>query len=177
MDHPNAKTGRWSKHMPTRLLARFKEGLDDPDLIAVRPEIALLDTRIADILEQVNNSESGELWKRLKEALREYDHAKNDGDRAEAFGRMRWLINEGHQEYMNWMDIRHTIEDRRRLVETERQRLKDLHQMIDAKQALLLIGAIGNIIRENVSDTDTLRRITRSIEKLYDSQPRGNTQS
>ena len=167
------QTGRWSKHVPTRLAARVAESEADPNLISLRSEIALLDGRIAELLEQVDNSEAGELWKRCKEAMREYDQAKSPESQYEALGSLRFYINEGYKDYMSWMDIRHTIEDRRRLADSERQRLKDMQAMIDAKSVTVLIGQIGLIIRDHVTDRDTLRKIAASIGALTPSDAQG----
>lgn len=163
---PTFATGRWSRHVPTRLAARVAESEADPNLISLRSEIALLDGRIAELLEQVDNSEAGELWKRCKEAMRELDKAKDDGSRYEAISNLRFLIGEGYKDYMSWMEIRHSIEDRRRLADSERQRLKDLQAMIDAKSVTILIGQIGLIIRDHVTDKNTLRKIAAAIASL-----------
>lgn len=161
--------GRYSKHIPTRLAAKYVESAQDPDLIALRDELALVDTRIADLLEQVSNSEAGELWKRCRDAMREYDRAAVPEEKQEALSTLRFLIREGYQEYMAWIEIRETIEQRRKLADTERQRLKDLQATIDARSAMLLVQNIVRIIRENVDDKETTRRISREIGRLTGS--------
>lgn len=162
--------GRYSKHLPTRLAGSYHEAKNDPDLLNLRSEIGLLDSRTQDVLGCVSNGEAGELWKRLKEALREYDKAKQD-DKAEAFGHMRWLINEGWQEWMNWMEIRHIIQERRSLVDSERTRLKDMQQMLSAERANLLLGAIVDVIKRNVTDRRTLAAIATDLRGIVSRAP------
>lgn len=161
--------GRYSKHLPTRLAASYAEAQNDPDLLNLRSEISLLDSRAADVLSGVSNGESGELWKRLKEALRAYDKAKPD-EKGEAFGTIRWLINEGYQEWMSWMEIRHIIQERRSLVDSERGRLKDMQQMISAERANILLGAIVNVIKRNVTDRGTLAAIASDLRDIVNTR-------
>lgn len=166
---PTFVTGRYSKHIPTRLAAKYHESQSDPDLLNLRSEIALLDSRMADVLEAVSNGEAGELWKRLKEALAEYDKCRGknaEAERHDAFNQIRWLVNEGYQEYMSWMEIRTIAEDRRRLVDSERSRLKDMQQMITSERAALLIGALTASIRKHVTDRDALAAIAADLRAL-----------
>lgn len=50
-DHPNFKTGRYSKALPHRLLRSYEKGLDHPALISMRDEVALLDLKILERVE------------------------------------------------------------------------------------------------------------------------------
>lgn len=58
------------------------------------------------------------------------------------------------------------IEQRRRLVETERKRLVDMQQMITTEQAMLLVGALLGIIRARVNDRDILAAIQSDVNGL-----------
>ena len=50
---PRFTTGRWSAVLPTRLAARYQAAQADPALLAARDEVALVDARIAEVLEPV----------------------------------------------------------------------------------------------------------------------------
>jgi hypothetical protein len=52
---PTFKHGRYSKHLPTRLAARYAEALSDPQLLELRDEIALVGTRQTELLEQLDS--------------------------------------------------------------------------------------------------------------------------
>lgn len=159
------RTGRYSKHLPARLANSYQEAISDPELLSVREDVALLDSRLQDVLSSASNGEAGELWKSLKEALREHDRAKPD-ERAEAFGKIRWLINEGYQEWQSWMEIRHILQERKQLVEREEKRLVAMQQMITAERAMLLVAAIEDIVIKHVEDSDARNRIATAIEQL-----------
>src|SRR5215218_3772126 len=56
-DHGRFKHGRYSKSVPDRLAERFREALADADRHELRDEIALAETKIADLLAQIGESE------------------------------------------------------------------------------------------------------------------------
>src|SRR4051794_20502728 len=59
---PTLRTGRYSKDIPTRMAARYQEAQADPELLMLRDEIALLDSRLSDVLSRVDSGESGAVW-------------------------------------------------------------------------------------------------------------------
>lgn len=52
--HPNTKTGRYSKDIPTRLAAGYQQALSDPDLLQLNDEIRLTDSLITDLMDRFN---------------------------------------------------------------------------------------------------------------------------
>jgi hypothetical protein len=174
---PHFTTGRYSKHMPTRMAAKYEESLKDVDILSLRHEIALLDSQMADVLESANNSEAGELWKRLKEAMREYDAAagKKDPDsaRADAFGRMRWIVNEGYQDWMARIEARNIIQSRVATVSSERQRVEKLMEFAESAMAASILGALYHCVEKHVTDRDTLTAIGRELRFITARQAGG----
>ena len=55
---PGFKTGRYSKYLPARLAGRYEEAASDPELLALKDDIALLDTRIAQTVSALDTGES-----------------------------------------------------------------------------------------------------------------------
>jgi hypothetical protein len=169
---PSLVHGRYSKHLPTRILASFSESVADPDILVQVPGIALLDARLNDVLESASNGESGELWKRLKEGLRVYDkHAQSlakdaEFQKAEALANLRWLINEGYAEWQTWMEIRHVLDDRRKLVDSEMKRVVSAQQMITATDAYVMMGMVADVINRYVTDRPTLTSISAELVAL-----------
>ena len=141
---PNIRTGRYSKHLPARLAERYEAALTDPDLLALRDEIALTDADISRILEHLDTE------------------MPDDPD-----DRLIWLEqNEANRDRMQSL-----IEQRRRLVETERKRLVDLQQMMTAEQAMVLLATVESIVRKHV-DRNTMAAISADIARLVAHQPR-----
>jgi hypothetical protein len=51
---PALRHGRYSKYLPVHLADKYQESLNDADLLALRDEIALIDSRVLEILSNGN---------------------------------------------------------------------------------------------------------------------------
>lgn len=76
------------------------------------------------------------------------------------------LIVTGIDTKEAWDMIQALIEQRRKLVESERKWYIENQQVITAEKALILIAAIAEIIKTNVSDTKTRQTIIENINRL-----------
>lgn len=70
-----------------------------------------------------------------------------------------------------WAAVFEAIEQRRRLVESEARRMRELSLYISAESAMLLISAIADIVRQHVHDKQALGAISGDIEKLITIEP------
>jgi len=150
---PHYKTGRYSKYLPTRLLARYQEAKADPDLLELRSEIALTDARISELVARVDTGESGALWGRLAGLTDKADQARYRGDTAALASVLNVLfqaIRAGAQDWETWAEVFGLLEQRRRLVESERKRLVEMHQMVQVEKAMVLVDRLALSVREHV---------------------------
>lgn len=162
-------SGRYSKYLPERLVERYEEAATDPELLAMRDDVALLDTRLADMLKRVESGESGKVWELLGSAYASLQVARNNGDGegfAIALSEIGDAIRRGRGDYAAWSEILEILESRRRLVESERKRLVEMQQMITAERAVILITAIVEVIRQYVTDRETRNAISAAIGEL-----------
>lgn len=169
MQSPSFKTGRYSKVLPARLASKYQEALADTALLELREEISLVDTRLADLIGRVESGESGEVWRQLRSAYSEFTKNRSRGDApgmAEHLGTIESLIIRGLADYAAWQDISQTLEQRRKLVESERKRLVEMQQMITTEQAMIMLAAITDTVRRHVTDRDALAAISADITKL-----------
>jgi hypothetical protein len=159
--------------LPGRLLERYKEAQSDPDLLAARDEIALIDSRLTDLLSRVDTGESGSLWRKANEAMDDLRIARTSADKAlfaDALNTLEETIREGKTDYAAWDEIGKTLDRRQRLVESERKRLVEMHQVITAERAMILVAALTDIIKRHVTDRTTLSAISTDLIRLT-SQP------
>lgn len=166
---PLYKSGRYSKFLPTRLQERYAESVNDPDLLELRTSVALLDSRLEDLIHRVDSGESGEAWALARRMLEVLKDAMSAGDVATAGAAMKELeriIARGMADYAAWHEIGSTLEQRRKMVESERKRLVEMQQFISHEKALLLIGAITEVIRRNVTDRTALAAISLDLTRL-----------
>lgn len=169
---PAYRHGRYSKDIPARLAGRYGEAQTDADLLALRDDIALTDARLADVLTRVDRGETGALWKEAGWVLKELvDVIDEPVARRPALTRLRTVLTRGVADWAAWDEIAKLLEQRRRLVESERKRLVEMQQTITAEQAMAMMGAVVGIIRERVKDRDILAAISADIERLTVGRP------
>ena len=162
---PTFKNGRYSKHLPTRLTEKYEASLKDPRLLELRDEIALTDGRLEDLLKRVDTGESGGLWAAVQRTWREYKTG-TPAEKVKAAVLLDRLIEDALQDYMAWSEIQTVLEQRRRLVESERKRLVEMQQYLTSQQAMTLVAAMIGIIKENVTDRNTLQNISTAVNGL-----------
>jgi len=166
---PQTRHGRYSKYLPSRLSGQYESAKNDPALLELREDIALIDSRLSDLLQRVETGESGQVWKELGDAYRDLQdamHAKNTVKTGEALQLIYALIVRGNDDYRAWTEIHEVIEQRRRLVESERKRIVEARQTLTVEQAMLMISALTDIIRTHVTDRKILAAISGDINKL-----------
>lgn len=166
---PHTKTGRYSKHLPTRMAARYLEAETDGELISLRSDVALLDARIADLLARVDSGESGRIWSDTKaafEALRKANREHDTAKATEALFELDRLITRGQTDYATWAEVVNLVEQRRRTVDSERKHLQQMGQLVAVEQMMVLAGALLASVKQHVSDRDTLQLITTDFTRL-----------
>lgn len=163
--HPNTTHGRYSKHLPTRMLASYEQAQQDPELLNLREDIALLDARLSDLLRRVDSGESGKLWQDLRAASKAYRKG-DETQQLESLLEMFSLIDRGYLDTQAWGEIRAAVEQRRKLVESERKRLIEMQQMMTMSQAQLLIARLYDVVSQHVSDRATLAAIGTGLQAL-----------
>jgi hypothetical protein len=151
------------------MLATYEASRNDPDLLNLRDDIATIDARMADVLQRVDSGESSRIWNDLKATYKAMQSANQRGDMTEArvlLSELGTLINRGHLDYAAWADVRTLIEQRRKLVESERKRLVDMQQMMTNEQAVVLIARLYDSVARHVSDPDVHRAIAADLGQL-----------
>lgn len=168
---PHFVHGRRSKYLPSRLMEHYQEALDDPRLLELRDDIALLDARLAELIGRVSGDvDVGPVrWRELQNLFKAYNAAIQAGkteDVEAIYAAMFALINKAVSDYAVWDTIQEAIQQRRRLVESERQRLVQMQQMVTAEQAVSAMTALVSAVRANVRDSVVLANIQTEYERL-----------
>lgn len=162
------KTGRYSKALPARLMERYDLSREDSGLTDLSDELALTDARLFELLGRVDSGESGRLWDMLGKAKREYERESDQPKKAAILHGILALIEEGLEDRANWAEIAALMEQRRKLVDTERRRLADASQMVTASEALSLVRAVVAIVQEHVTDPLTIAAIHGGLAGVLD---------
>jgi hypothetical protein len=165
---PHYQQGRYSKYLPERMLDRYHEAETDSELLALKAEVALIDSRITDVMGRVDTGESSRIWGKLNEAVSDLETAQLIGDETGvrfAISSIRKLITAGHSDWAAWDDVRSLVRDRQRLVESERKRLVEAQQVIAVDQAMGLMAQLIDAVRE-VADERILRAVTERFVRI-----------
>jgi hypothetical protein len=170
---PSFKTGRYSKHLPSRLAARYAEALSDPELLALRDEIALVQTRETELLEHLDSGLSLQRWRAAQTAYSNLIVAMQARDSA---GLQTALIAledalgaPARDDYAVWDEVVALTEQRRKLVDSEQKRLAVAQQMISAEQAMALIARLTDTVRKHVDDPSVLAAIAAELRAIVDA--------
>ena len=166
---PQFKHGRYSRYLPARLADRYLEAESDPELLSLRSELALVQARLAELLGKVDTGEAGALWLAARKAFADLKIANAAGDTkkaSEAFRDLDYYLEKGAADHLIWMEIGTQLEGLRRLSESESKRLVAMQQMITAEQAMILLSAVVDVVRQNVSDRGVLAAISAGIGRL-----------
>lgn len=157
--------GRYSKYLPTKLQSRFAEAFADPALLELKPEIALIDGRMSELLETLNDKASvdfGELWGAYKTAVNRGEQKRVD----QMIVQIDDALANGRDRERTWNQLGEQIDRRMRLVESERKRLVQLQEFVAAEQMRHFIIRIQQLIEENVTDRGALINITNGLYAL-----------
>jgi hypothetical protein len=119
----------YSKDLPTRLADRWRQAMEDPALLELTSEIALLDARIGEVL-AVLPAELSALDREI------------------------------------WETLLGLIEQRRKLVDSERRREEVLQVSMSMGQALAFAGALQTAVVEIVTDPEQRKAVALRVERL-----------
>lgn len=181
--HPNWKTGRYSQFLPTQLVPLMAQALQDPEMLSLRSEIGLVTARIEEQLRAIAEGSAGQAWSRLQDAYQlwlrcgreaqEADKAKDSVQAArsrqqgaEAAREIGRLIEGGSAENQRWADVTGLIEQRRKLVESERKRLVESQQVVALTQVQTILDGLIRTIKRAVKDDATILEIESGFVQI-----------
>lgn len=170
-DHPDFKTGRYSKALPDNVAARFQEVRNDEHLTDLREEIALIVTRIEEVLSNLEAKDSAKLWRNVEKRFEEFKVARDTDDTegmAEALHYLERLIAKGTELRNSWEEITSLAEKKRRLVDSERRREKALQAYIPMEDFVMSMHTVDEILRRHIDDPDTMKEIARDLRTTFD---------
>jgi len=168
--NPSFKHGRYSKYLPTRLLERYHESQSDPELLNLSAEISLVDARLAELLKRVDTGEAKDHWTQASKLIKDVRAAGSDRVLVQQLiGELGETIKEAQQDYSVWDEINRQMDQRRRLVESERKRLVEMQQFISQEKAIVLVTALLDAIKRHVTDRKALTAVSNELVRILGS--------
>jgi hypothetical protein len=173
--HPNFRTGkrsRYFKSVPAAMRDGYKAALNDPDLLSMGAEIALLTTRTSALLDRLSTSEAPPwdaavaLAGKLATIISEYEMPEAE----QAAQLLVEVVNDGQTKTAaneaTWTELRALIQERAKVAAVEHKREVDLETLIPADKALMLLSAMTAAAREIVTDRDQYRRLNARLLEM-----------
>lgn len=177
---PHFKTGANSKfaYLPGNYFARIEKVAGD-QIENLEQSIEIQKVLESKYLEKLNSTESTEAWKRLHQAVREYDEATHEAKdaadkaarQAQAFGMIRFIVKEGLSETFLHRDIQAIHETQRKISETISKMRKEQQDIYTREQWIELMVTLAGVLRETIKDRSVLSAIQN---KLYELSNKGN---
>lgn len=163
--------GRYAIGMPSSMVPEYQTALQDRYLLHLRDEVAVITTRINQLLAQTEEGvnakawkETKQLWDRLTKAHRKDDQEAMD----EVMVRLAEVIETGKRDSDIWLDVERLFEQRRKLVETEQKYLRSAGQTLTIEAAMVLLAAAINALKESVRKYVGSREVQEAI--IVDAQ-------
>lgn len=163
--HGNFKTGEFSEFLPARFGDLYKT-LEGKDILDLSEDIRVLMVRMRDVAKRVDAGESGQRWREAQNAFEAFAAAQSRQDRdgaLDALSRLRGILRQGVADWQAWEKIEDLILKRTKVVESQRKRAVEAHEMLAAQEARAMMRAITEglkrAVEENVTDADLRRRI------------------
>lgn len=168
------KHGRYSKYLPSGMFGRFKEALGDPALLALDKDVAIVEVRLAELLQAAG--EPGADWKAIVEWKDKLEAARKGNDTAalgEALTGLVASITHGNADRERWEEVGEKIELRRKLIDSIHKHEVQAREVLTLEKAMALFTALSHVVRQNVQERDARQRIFDQFTRIMQGQDRG----
>jgi hypothetical protein len=165
---PVFKTGRYCKSLSGKLLAHYEEGFSDvQQILDMTSECVLLDTRTQQLTSELEEEEGGSTFEDVAGALIDLRHKltldlKKGTKLPEELQTVEDLVRAGWDREEKWNEVLKTIEQRRKVSETEVKRLAASRTMVPIQQVKQLLSQLGEQYKQAVfaiADPSTANKI------------------
>jgi len=161
----------------------YQECVTDPELLSARQDVALLQTRIVEVLQNLERGETGTLWGEqndrtavLIDTVETLYACIGRGDREGlrlTLGKLRTGVQElesltrrGAAHAKSWEELQSLIEDKTRVQAREWKRLVDMQAVLSANEVLSLVLAVAHSVKRHCADVQVQQRIVEDVRAL-----------
>lgn len=166
---------RRTEYLPDTLAKKYQDAVNDGELLNLRTDMGLIEIRLSQLMAKIETGDPQKKWAEFKEIAEVQKEAFHGDDPLKATYLNQLLlekIDKHLEDYQVWKEIRELMEDRRRLVESESNRLVRMQEMISAEDAThLLNDVILQSIKRHVKDPQTYAAIAYDIAVATGAAP------
>ena len=114
----HTKHGRYIKDTPIRLLDRYEDAINDPQIVDLKAEMALVSSLIGEMLDQFESERYGSIWDDVRHARNAIKRAMNSGDPKQMIDAYNYLdssVNASYDEQATRDNLIKLIEQYRKM--------------------------------------------------------------
>lgn len=166
-------TGVYSKHLPTRYLQDYEDSLNDPNLLSMRREMALLDVRLGELLKRLETSDAPQAWNKISVATAMMDKAIHDNKFDELPTILRMLrdaVMAHREDSESWREIVALIDNRRKVADVERRRVEAAKKYLTLQEANTMMAYFVASVMKNVTNPAERSRISEDLRVFAGSK-------
>lgn len=171
--HPAFKHGRTSyiaDKLPERFREAFGKFVDDPELLSLRPEIAVVDSRFYELLEKLDTGESATAWEAagqvVTDLLATLQEQDPDMDAVVDMAKILQARVFAAKRYGSlWAELQGVSKVRKDLVETESKRLKEAGAVMNAVDVLGIVHRMMDIFFRHILDKKVLQSVLDEVDR------------
>lgn len=164
--HPNYQGKGKSLDLPTRMMDSYEAHLTDPNILDLTNFLAMLKSRLEDLASRADDAVSRKQWGEAKKAMKNLRKANTAAKMIDAQNELEKVLAKGYYDSLVWDEINSTLEQLRKLIETESKRREKAATIITEKQFRTLLGYVINSVKTRVSDEDEKMAILSDLQRL-----------
>ncbi len=163
---PKATHMRNSKTLPKHIRTNYDKAMENQDYLSLRREIALIDTRLELLKEQLGDSNVIGLFKKLPRMIDWLVRAIGRGDTkrvGQLIVQLQEMAERGGEEIETWHEMYQVMGIKSGLVTNEMRMMVAMGLMVTAEEQLASIQFIENVLRDEIRDPVMLNRIGKRL--------------
>ena len=141
--------------LPKDLAARYEKALSDPQLVELKADIAFVESRIQHLTIRIGKIRESRgvlrVIKRTIDALKA-DVTAGRASYLQALSDLKLLVNKDWSASLMWEEVYALTDQKRKLVDTESKRMKDLEAYLTPEQAFALVSSMVSLAKRYVPE-------------------------
>lgn len=144
--------GKWSREIPEYLRARYDTACADPQPLSLHDELALLDTRISDLLTQIQTNGPRDYLQQLRHTFQTLEAEQDRAKQKRLLKKLRQITTQARTEQIVWDNIRALIEQRRLLIKAHHHQALLTKDLLTQHEAVRLLDALTEALHRHITD-------------------------
>lgn len=161
--------GHYSKHLPSRYFSDYQEYLQDPNLLSMRREMALIDVRLGEMLQMLETSDSPQAWNRISVACAMLEKAVGDG-KFDELPKIAEILRNAITAHKNdqdiWSNVLNLIDNRRKVADVERRRIEAMKKYLTMQEANAMMAYFVDSVMKRVSSPQERALISEDLRQF-----------